>query len=255
MVDRETGFVTDRLEKLGGQHLDSFVVEVFEHDMGVLGRIVEIEEAVVEVLLVVLGVDEGEHSRLTAACWAVNPHVRVTIGGELVAFLQGESLNLLAVLKVRPGKLLEGAVVVAGLNHATHLDQDVVDLALLFFGRAGGERCLAIRRTVLGKCTKLQQDGLSLIDLAELLDMVSTPSGERQIFVPWNEIVACVIYAVSTYGLMHRLAALTIPLLDLPTDKDTSLAVDGFEHDCDVDMADLVVVLSWLGSDLDTSNK
>lgn len=95
---------------------------------------------------------------------------------------------------------------------------------------------MTVRSTVLGKCAKLQQDGLSLIDLAELFDMVSTPSREREIFVPWNEIVA-------------------VPLLDLPTDKDTSLAVDGFEHDSDVDMADLVVVLSGLGADLDTSNK
>lgn len=70
----------------------------------------------------------------------------------------------------------------------------------------------------------------------ELFDMVSTPSGERERTVPWNEIVA-------------------VALFDLPAFKDGELRVYAFEDDADVDVADAIVVMHGLGSDLDASNK
>lgn len=66
--------------------------------------------------------------------------------------------------------------------------------------------------------------------------MVVFPSGVRQISVPWYQIV-------------------TISLFDIPIFKDRWLGNSIVEDGTDVDMFDLVVVLVWSSSDLNTSDK
>ena len=160
--------------------------------------------------------------------------MRVAITLELVATLESECLDLFSVLEIGTRELGECLLLFPLFDHASHLNEDVIDLAFLLFVAAlrEGRR----RRFIARQLAKLQQDGASWIDFAELLDMVSTPSGVRESTVPWNEIV-------------------TVPLLDVPRFEDGELGVHTLEDDTDVDVADTIVVVLGLGSDFNTPDK
>lgn len=234
LVDGEASFVAQCLEEVGGESLHGLVVEVFEHDMGVYSGVVEVEELVVEVLLEVVRVDKSKNSALAASSRAMNPQMRVAIAVELVATLESEGLDLLSILEEGTRELGKRLGVFPLFDHASHLDEDVVNLALLFFIASLGEE--RWRGFVGRQVAKFQQDGASWIDFAELFSMVSTPAGERERTVPWNEIVA-------------------VALFDVPRLEDRELGVDALKDDTDVDMADTVVVVLGFGADLDTPNK
>jgi hypothetical protein len=161
--------------------------------------------------------------------------MRMPITCQFVTLLKSEGLDLLPVLKVRAGELGKRFLFFTRLDHGAHFNQDIVDFALFLFRGTGSERW-SLRRTVGGKCTKLQQDALSRIDLAELFDMVSTPTRERERLVPGNEIVA-------------------IALFDLPREENGTLGVAGFKDDCDVDVTDSIIVVLRLGSEFNAPNK
>jgi hypothetical protein len=66
--------------------------------------------------------------------------------------------------------------------------------------------------------------------------VVISPSGVREITVPWHKIV-------------------TVSLFDVPIFKDRSFGNSIMKDGRDVDVFDLIIVLVWSCSDFDTSDK
>lgn len=95
--------------------------------------IIQIKEAVLEGLVVVVGIHDLKDGTLSRSWVALDPDVRVAVGFELVAFLNRECLDLFSVLEVVARELLEGFLVLSVVEHGAHLNEDVIQLSFLFF--------------------------------------------------------------------------------------------------------------------------
>ena len=153
-------------------------------------RVVQIEEFVVQVFLEVVWIDVVEDGTFSSTGIPVQPDVRISVAFEEIPFLICHGFESFSINKEVSGILGKSFIFFTGVDKRPHVDEDFVDLTFLFF--FGGFDTFAW--LVLGQFSILIQTKFGHVDFAEFFEMVSSPSGVRQISVPRHEIITVSLF-------------------------------------------------------------
>ena len=95
--------------------------------------VIAIKELGVQILVEIVWLDNLHHSRLARPWRARKPDMRVALRLEEITALMDHRLDLFTIGEVVAWKLMEGFRFFTLLNHTLHLNDDIIQLALLFF--------------------------------------------------------------------------------------------------------------------------
>ena len=207
------------------------MVDILEQHVGMDSAVIAIKELGVQVLVVVVGVHDHEDRRLSTARCAIHPHMRVAVGLEKVTVLMDDALELFPVGKVVARKLLEGFVIFTTFQHVFHLDDDIIQLALLLQITAL-RHLIRYVHLVEGESTMLEQHERIRVELALGLLVMLHPARVRESPVPRDQVITEILF-------------------DLEILQDRTLRHPIDEHEGDVHVADKVIRLVRFGADLD----